>query len=187
MKSTPITLLFGALLANPFAIKAQPNAADEQAIRKVLRDTSNAQSGRDFKAFGQFFAEDAEFVNVSATYAKGRDEIVKLHEKALYGVFKDIDFKALTAKMPEPVVVLRFLRPDVVIAHIQQDPGDCPPCAAASAAMRSRDGQAPAAPVKGSRQVNSWVLSKHDGRWLIDNVQVTVWMAPVTPAVVPKQ
>jgi uncharacterized protein (TIGR02246 family) len=160
---------------------------DEQAVRKVLRDVHNAQNERDFKAFGQFFAEDAEWVNVSATYVKGRDEIVKLHERALNGVFKDIDFKALEAKMPEPVVVLRFLRPDVVIAHIQQDPGDCPPCAAASAAMRARDGQAPAAPAKGSRQVSSLVLSKHDGRWLIDRGQVTVWMAPVTPAVAPRQ
>jgi uncharacterized protein (TIGR02246 family) len=110
-----------------------------------------AQNARDFTAFGQFFAEDAEFVNVSARYAKGRDEIVKLQ-----------------AKMPQPVLTVRFLRPDIAIVHMEVAPGDCPPCAAAAAAMRQKPG-------KDSREVMSWVLSKHGGRWLIDAAQNTVW------------
>jgi uncharacterized protein (TIGR02246 family) len=162
-------------------IHAQGNAEDERTVRKVLRDVHDALSARDLKAFGQFFAEDAEFVNVSASYAKGREEIVKMHDRAVNVVFKGIDFKALEAKAPEPVVTLRFLRPDVAIAHIQLDPGDCPPCAAAAAAMHNQP------PAKGSRQVMTWVLSKHEDRWLIDSGQNTVWgLVPAPPASAPK-
>ena len=98
-----------------------------------------------------------------------------MHDRAVNVVFKDIDFKALEAKMPEPTPTIRFLRPDVAIVHIQVDPGDCPPCAAASAAMH----QPP--PRKGSRQVMSWVLSKHGDEWLIDLGQNTVWSLVTAP------
>lgn len=150
-------------------LHAQRLADEEQAVRKLLREAHAALNERDLKAFGQCFAGDAEFVNVTASYAKGREEIVKMHERAVNVVFKDVDFKSLEAKTPEPVTTIRFLRPDVAIAHIQLDPGDCPPCAAAAAAMHNPK------PGKGSRQVMSWVVSKHGDRWLIDAAQNTVW------------
>ena len=158
---------------------AQRMAGDEQAVLKVLRDFREALSARDLKALGQTLAEDAEFVNVSGSYAKGREEIVKMHERAVNVVFKDIDFKALEAKNPEPAMTIRFLRPDVAIVHIQIDPADCPPCAAASAAMHQPQ------PGKGSRQVMGWVVSKHGDQWLIDAGQNTVWIVP-TPRAAPK-
>jgi uncharacterized protein (TIGR02246 family) len=168
------------LLAAGSALNAQDHPRDEQAVRKVLLDFHEALVGRDFKAFGQCLADDAEFVNVTATLAKGREEIVKMHERAMDVVYKDIDFKALEAQMPEPVVTVRFLRADVVIAHTQPVQGDNPAGDRAAAAMhvqRSKD----------SRQVMISVLSKHGGKWLIDAVQNTVWgLAPTAPATAPK-
>jgi len=178
MKTVRILMVCATLAAG--ALQAQSNTAEEQAIRKVLRGMHDALDARDFKAFGQFFAEDAEFVNVTATLAIGRDAIVELHIRSQNGVFKGIDWKSLEAQMPERVVSIRFLRPDVAIAHVQLDPGDCPPCAAAATAMHAPK------PAKGSRQVMSSVLSKHGDQWLIDLVQNNVWIRPDTPAAPPK-
>jgi uncharacterized protein (TIGR02246 family) len=176
MKLTPIFVMCVALFGAAGAINGQTNPKEEQAVRKVLRDFHEVMNARDLKAFAQFFAEDAEFVNVTATYAKGRDAIVKMHDRAFNVVFKDVDFKSLDAKMPEPVVTIRFLRPDIAIVHNQIDPGDCPPCAAAAAAMGMPK------PGKDSRQVMIFVLSKHAGNWLIDAVQTTVWgLVPPAP------
>ncbi len=180
MKIVRLLTVCATLAAGAGALQAQSSAAEEQAIRKVLRRMSDALDARDFKAFGQFFAEDAEFVNVTATLAKGRDAIVELHVKSQNGVFKGIDWKSFEAQMPERVIAVRFLRPDVAIAHNQLDPGECPPCIAASAAMRGPK------PTKGSRQVMSCVLSKHGDQWLIDLVQNNVWIRPDTPATPPK-
>jgi uncharacterized protein (TIGR02246 family) len=174
MKPIQIVTVYAALLGGVIIMNAQRSGDDEQAVRKVLHDVFEAQNVRDLKAFGQFFALDAEFVNVTATYAKGRDEIVRMHDRAMNVVFKDVDFKSLLATTPEPVYAVRFLRPDVAIVHYQVDPAECPPCAAASAAMHGPK------PGKGSRQVMSWVLSKHGGQWLIDSVQNTVWIVPAT-------
>jgi uncharacterized protein (TIGR02246 family) len=173
MKLTSIFAMCLALGATG-AINAQTNLTEEQAVRKVLQDFHQALNARDFKAFGDCLADDAEFVNVTATYAKGRDEIVKMHERAMNVVYKDIDFKALEAEMPGPVETIRFLRPDVAIAH-SEIAGDCPPCDAAAAAMHV---QRP----KDSRQVMISVLSKHGGKWLIDAVQNTVGgIVPAAP------
>ena len=181
MKSMALLAACAAVLGSANAIRAQGNAGDEQAVRQVLRNVREAQSARDFKKFGQFFAEDAEFVNVSATYAKGRDAVVKMHERALNGVFKNVDFKALEAQMPEPSLAVRFLRPDVAIVHMELAPGECPPCRAAAEAMHM------APPNKDARQVMIWVLSKHDGQWLIDAAQNTVsGLTPNPPAAAPK-
>lgn len=180
MKIVRLLVACATLTASAGALQGQGSAADEQAIRKVLRGLMDALNAHDFKTFGQFFAEDAEFVNVTATLAKGRDAIVELHVKSQNGVFKSIDWKSLEAQMPERVITVRFLRPDVAIAHNQLDPGACPPCIAASAAMHGPK------PAKGSRQVMSCVLSKHGDQWLIDLVQNNAWIRPDTPATPPK-
>lgn len=180
MKTARLLMTYATLAAIAGGLHAQRSAADEQAIRKVLRGMADALNARDFKAFGEFFANDADFVNVTASLARGRDEIVKLHATSQNGVFKDVDFKSLEAQMPERVITVRFLRPDVAIAQNQLDPGECPPCIAAAEAMHAPK------PAKGSRQMMSVVLSKHGNQWLIDLVQNNVWIRPETAAAVSK-
>jgi uncharacterized protein (TIGR02246 family) len=92
MKPITIGVVCTALLGAVSVINAQGSVEDEQAVRKVLRDVHATLSARDLKAFGDFFAEDAEFVNVSASYAKGREEIIRMHDRAVNVVFKGIDF-----------------------------------------------------------------------------------------------
>lgn len=174
MKRIRIFLFCGTLFAVVSAINAQ-GPKEEPAVRKVLDDFHETLRARDFKTFGQCFAADAEFVNVTATLAKGRDEIVKMHERAMNIVYKGIDFRSLEAKTPEPVVTVRFLRPDVAIAHIQPVPGANPAAEAAAAAMHVQR-------LKDSRGVMIFVLSKHDGTWLIDSAQNSVWgLVPAAP------
>jgi uncharacterized protein (TIGR02246 family) len=175
MKLIRILLVCASLSGTVRVVDAQ-GPREDQAIRKVLRDFHDALNARDFKKFGECLADDAEFVNVTATLAKGRDEIVKMHERALNVVYKGIDFKALEANTPEPVVTIRFIRPDVAIVHSQIAPGDSQAAEAAAAAMHMQK------PGKDSRQVVISVLSKHGDKWLIDSAQNTVWgLAPTAP------
>ena len=66
-----VVSVFAAVLGAASGLNAQRVADDEQAVRKVLRDVHATLSARDLKAFGQLFAEDAEFVNVSGVIREG--------------------------------------------------------------------------------------------------------------------
>ena len=116
-------------------------------------------------AFGQCFTLDADFVNVTATWWRGRDSIQKNHAYLL-GIIERTDiagitmppqshgiFKAttLTFKSTE----LRFLRPDVGIARVAwQITGD-------ARTPQPRNG------------LLMLVVTNNDGRWLIAAVQNT--------------
>ena len=81
-------------------------------------------------AIGALFAEDADFVNVTGTYWKGRESILLNHAfthgavpidsagvtvpKGIYGIFK-------TSILHFKQIDVRFLRKDVAVAHIQTE------------------------------------------------------------------
>ena len=102
--------------------------ADERAVAKAISCFPDSWNRRDMTAFGQCFAMDADFVNVTATWWKGRASIQKNHAFLLatidksdtagvtlpaqaYGIFSAT---TLTFKSVE----LRDLRADVRIARI---------------------------------------------------------------------
>lgn len=62
-------------------------------------------------SFGKLFTSDAEFVVLSGTYLKGRDEIVAHHVKIREGVYGDSHL------VWKPIHV-RFARPDVAVAEV---------------------------------------------------------------------
>lgn len=86
---------------------------DEVAIREAIRkaqDGWNAGSAEDFAAQ---FAEDAAFVLVSGRYVKGREAIAAGARADFSFIFKD-------SKNTYVVEAVRFIRPDVAIAHVHQ-------------------------------------------------------------------
>ena len=83
---------------------AQLSSSDEEAVRSVMNEFPDAWNRHDMDAIGALFAEDADFVNVTGTYWKGRESIRLNHAfthgavridsagvtvpKGIYGIFK---------------------------------------------------------------------------------------------------
>ena len=106
--------LFALLLAIALSATAtaQTDAQKDQAVRKVLSTFVDVWNRNEMKtSFGKLFTDDADFVVLSGTYLKGRDEIVAHHLKIRAGVYGDSHL------VWNPVNV-RFIRPDVAVAEV---------------------------------------------------------------------
>jgi uncharacterized protein (TIGR02246 family) len=83
---------------------------DRQSIENVVRAFSDCWNRHDMEAFGQLFAEDAEFVNVVGLWWKGREEIKQAHLKTHASMFKH-------SHLTMDDIAVRFVNPDVAIAR----------------------------------------------------------------------
>jgi uncharacterized protein (TIGR02246 family) len=83
------------------------NTKDEELIKKVLTDFTDAWNKHDAKAFSMIFAVDADFTNVGGNSKHGRNEIEKHHEPSFKTKWKDSYQKITQSK-------IRFIKPDVV-------------------------------------------------------------------------
>lgn len=82
------------------------SAKDEERIKKVLTDFTDAWNIHDAKAFSNIFSEDADFTNVIGKGATGRNEIEKFHAPMFSTKFKDTYLKIIKSK-------IRFIKSDV--------------------------------------------------------------------------
>lgn len=95
-----------------FRAIAQSDAQKEQNVRKVLSSFVDIWNRNEVKtSFGKLFTSDADFVVLSGTYLKGRDEIVAHHVTIRAGVYGDSHL------VWNPVRV-KFIRPDVAVAEV---------------------------------------------------------------------
>ncbi len=102
------------LLAIPISLKAraEDDTQKEQAVRKVLSSFVDIWNRNEIRtSFGKLFTSDADFVVLSGTYLKGRDEIVAHHIKIREDVYKDSHL------VWNPIRV-KFVRPDVAVAEV---------------------------------------------------------------------
>jgi uncharacterized protein (TIGR02246 family) len=161
MKALPLTLVFVALLAFATFTNAQEKS-EEQAIRKVVADFTDAISRGDAEAFGAVFTKDADFVVITGKYLKGRDEIVTYHAELFKGDFHGSHLDVTS-------VAIRFLRPDVAVARV--------------ATKRTENG--------GKERRTSFpmfVLTKQGELWLIAAAQNTLTSGPpIHPVGVPQR
>ena len=81
-------------------------AKDEERIKKVLTDFTDAWNKHDAKAFSNVFSEDADFTNVVGKGSTGRNEIEKFHAPGFSTRWKDSYQKITQSK-------IRFIKPDV--------------------------------------------------------------------------
>jgi uncharacterized protein (TIGR02246 family) len=159
MRSLPLLLAFGVLLAFAHRTIAQDNS-QEQAVRKVIEEFVEAINAGDTKAFAALFTEDADFVVITGKYLKGWNEIVTYHAGLFAGSFKGSDLDVTS-------VAVRFLRPDVAVARV--------------ATKRTEN--------EGKEMRTSFpmfVLTKQGKSWLITAVQNTLTSGPsIAPAGAP--
>lgn len=120
---------------------AKDSAQDEAAIRAVVRAVEAAWNAHDGKAFAAPFAADADYVVVNGTYLKGREAIERGHTQIFTTFYKE-------SRNAATVKGVRFLRPDVAVAHIEWN-------------MEPRPG------ADRARALNTMVMTKEGGTWSI--------------------
>jgi uncharacterized protein (TIGR02246 family) len=84
---------------------------DEDAIMKVIVQTTEAFNKHDAVAFARFYTSDADLVTVRGEWMKGGAEI----ERGLSRIFQA---RAKHATLRPVEVRVRVIRPDVAVAHV---------------------------------------------------------------------
>ncbi len=144
-----LLLVLSAILPKP-AFSAD-RSADDEAIRTLERRQQEAWNRHDAKAYADLFTEDGDVVNVVGWRWKGRAEIERKLAAGYVYVFRD---STLTITN----VDVKFLSPQVAVAHVRwtmvgaKTPPGIP---------EPREG------------IQTQVLQKHEGKWLIAAFQNT--------------
>ena len=154
MKQFPLILGIVALLACRSAAVSPGVSAgnDEALVRSVVAAFEDAWNRHDMEAFGELFADDADFVNVAGTRWQGRAAIKDAHVRS-----HGRQFRNSTLVIEETTV--RFLAPHVAVARSTwQLTGHTTPAGEAGATRRG---------------ILTNVLGKSAGRWQIVVTQNT--------------
>ncbi len=130
-------------------VDAQTPSADETAIKQLVQQVQDGWNAHDGAAFSAPFAADADYVVVNGMKIKGRDEIEMGHTRIFTTIYKD-------SRNIASVKGIRFLRPDVAVVHLEW----------------SLEYGAPGEK-KNDRAMNSWVVTKDNGKWSIASFQNT--------------
>jgi uncharacterized protein (TIGR02246 family) len=87
-------------------------AADEAAIRRIVKAVEDGWNAGDGKAFAAPFAEDADYVIVNGRRIKGRNIIDSGHQQIFDTIYKNSHNTAT-------VQSIRFLCDGVAVAHVE--------------------------------------------------------------------
>lgn len=135
-------MAFGVLFAVMSHAQAPQGAgSDEAAIRQIVQQVQDGWNAHDGKAFAAPFATDADYVVVNGLYLKGREAIEQGHTQIFSTIYKE-------SKNAATVKSVRFLRPDVAVAHVEWN-------------LEFRAG----AETKRTQAMNTMVLTKEGDRW----------------------
>ncbi len=130
---------------------------DEAEIRNVQQRQQEAWNHHDAKAYAHLFTEDGEVVNVVGWWWKGRPEI----ESKLAQAYKFV-FRESTLTINE--VHVKFLSPRIAVAHV----------------LWSMTGaKTPPGIPEPRKGIQTQVLQKQAGKWLIASFQNTNAIAEV--------
>lgn len=89
-------------------------AADEAAIRSVIAATTDRFNQHDAAGFASYYTPDADLMTVRGEVMKGTAEIRS-------GLQRIFDARAASAALREVNVTVRFVAPDVAIAHVTNE------------------------------------------------------------------
>jgi uncharacterized protein (TIGR02246 family) len=147
-----LVLVFVFVSCGALAARAQApvnSSTDEAAIRQVVQQVQDGWNAHDGKAFAARFATDADYVVVNGMRTKGRDEIEKGHKAIFSTIYKD-------SRNVATIQSIRFLRPDVAVAHVEWN-------------LEFRLG----GEAKKAQAMNTMVMTKDGGKWSIAAFQNT--------------
>lgn len=164
MKRFPLLVLFAALHATPGLAAASAQSADtradEEAIKALMRQTTDAFNRHDAKAWAQFCTPDAQLVTVRGEAMNGVAEI----EKGLAGIFAT---RGRQARLRTLEVAVRFIRPDVALVHLTNE----------MSGVASADGREQPA----HRELSIRVVVRERGTWRITAFHNTITQSQTPP------
>ena len=127
--------------------------ANEDAIRQVIVEMTTGFNSHDGRAASLMYAPDAKLVTVRGEVMNGRAEI----EKGLSSIFAT---RAKNATHRTLDVSVRFIRPDVALAHVTNE----------LSGLVAPDGQA----LPAHQELSLRVFTKVDGQWWVAAFQNTM-------------
>ncbi len=133
--------------------EAVTSPADLAAIQEVVAQTSAAFNLHDAKAFARYYTPDAWLVTVRGESMAGTSAI----ESGLASIFKS---RAKTARLETLDVSIRFIRPDVAVAHVLNE----------LSGLKSSSGEV----LPAHRELSIRVLVKDDGVWRVTAFHNTI-------------
>ena len=154
-----------SLMLFPGVLCAQGGSvADEKAVRDIEMQWEAAWNRHDVPALVRNVAPDADIVNLSGSWMKGRDRfaasLTELHrDKVKDSVWKNDE------------VDVKFLTPEIAIVHAYWN----------THGERNPDGT----PLPPRRGLYTRVVAKRSGRWLVVASQATEVLPPSTAPVAP--
>lgn len=127
-------------------------ADDESSIRQVQVSQADAWNGHDAAAYAALFTEDGDCVNVLGWWWKGRAQIESKLNAAFAFVFHD-------SQLTITETSVRFLSPTIAVAHVS---------------WTMNGAKTPTGMPEPRQGIESQVLQKKAGRWLIQSFQNTI-------------
>ena len=140
-------------MATVGAAQGQGNRDDETAIKNVISQMTEGINKHDAEASTRMYQPDADFVSVRGEMGLGRDAA----EKTLRRIFET---RAKTATLKTEEVQIRFIRPDVALAHVTNE----------LSGLVAVDGQN----LPSHRELSLRVFVKDDGVWQLASFQNTM-------------
>jgi uncharacterized protein (TIGR02246 family) len=119
---------------------------DEAAIHKVEIGLQEAWNRHDAQAFGSFFTEDADCVNVVGWWWKGRPQIEKKVADAHVFMFRE-------STLTDDEIQVRFLTPRIAVVHVRWS--------------MVGNGNADGTRGQPRKGIQTHILRKQGGNWLI--------------------
>ncbi|MCA1560410.1 MAG: SgcJ/EcaC family oxidoreductase [Acidobacteria bacterium] len=150
-----LIVALGVFAASDSAGQVGPPATrnDEEAIKHVIAATTDAFSRHDAKAWVMFCTPDAQLVTVRGESMNGVGEI----EQGLTTIFQT---RGRTATLKTLDVAVRFIRPDVALAHVTNQ----------LSGLVSPEGQT----LPSHQELSIRVLVKDQGAWRITAFHNTI-------------
>jgi len=136
-------------LTGPGVIVAQ--SSDEAAVRQVQVQQAQAWNRHDARAYASLFTEDGDVVNVVGWWWKGRSEIERKLTDAFAMMFRE-------SRLALAEVQVRMLTPEIAVAHVR---------------WTMTGAKAPPGIPEPRQGIQTQVLRKDGGRWLIAAFQNT--------------
>jgi|ERR1700730_7180033 len=146
---TMFPALLGVLVALSLGSVTETNAQtreDEIAIRKAVDTMTMGFNERNDQATASVATSDADFVTVTGKWSKGTAEYVASRRMRFATALKNASIRVTDVK-------IRFLRPDVALAHVTQE----------IRGMLSDDGKE----LPPHRELSLRVFVKEHGKWLM--------------------
>ena len=129
------------------------SGGDEDAVKDVITATTEALNAHDAKAFARHYTADAELVTVRCEILRGAADI----ERGLAAIFAT---RARGARLRTLDVTVRFIRPDVAVAHVTNE----------MTGVTNAQGER----MPPQRELSVRVLVKDDGVWRVTAFHNTI-------------